>query len=296
MKKDEYILRSIGKLPHKRWELFIITKIVHSILENECDIEFSCQQLVRRPDGGFGLTDIYFPQLKLHLEIDELHHRNPFNMMADLRRQKDIIDATGHRIERMKVYHEGNVPAYKNLSEVILEVDNFILKIIEKRMFLIDRGEWEPWDFDKTFDPEKYIRIGYLDLADSPAFRTHRDTLRCFGYTGGHYQKAVWTIGDIPNKIVWFPKLYPNGDWKNSISDDGLEIHEVPLSPATIGKFGELSSRSIGETRVVFAHYKDSLGITLYRYLGEFIASESKSSGSNVVYDRIDTRTFLPPQ
>lgn len=294
MNKDEYIIRSIAKLPHKRWEFFIITRIVHSILDKECDIDFVCQQLVRKPAGGFGLTDIYFPQLKLHLEIDEAYHGGQSNQICDIQREKDIIDATGHIIERIKIYDEKCPSVNKSISEIISEVDNFILKIFDRRQNLVSRGEWEHWSFDDKYMPEKYLKIGYLDLADAPAFRTHRDALRCFGYSGGHYQKAVWATGEASGKIVWFPKLYPNGDWKNSISDDGREILEVPLSTAMVGKFGDLSSRSIGEIRIVFAHFRDALGITLYRYMGEFVACKRKSVGANVVYDRVQTRTPLP--
>ena len=293
MDKDDYILRSISKLPHKKWELFIITRIVHSILDNECDIEFVCQQLVRKPGGRFSLTDIYFPQFQLHLEIDEPAHARDANVAADHCRERDIIDATRHKIERIKVYSDRDAEIVKPLSDLIADTDNFISMLLDERNKLICDGEWEGWNFGEKFNPDKYISLGYLDIANSPVFRTHRDALRCFGYTGGHYQRAVWPIGKASNKIVWFPKLYPNGDWKNSISDDGCEICEVPLSAAMVTKFGNLQSRSMGETRIVFAHYTDALGITLYKYMGEFIANPGKSTGASVVYDRVKTRTLL---
>ncbi len=40
-----------------------------------------------------------------------------------------------------------------------------------------------------------------------------------FGYKRGHYQRAVWRIKDSI-KAVWFPKLYKNNTWNNSLSDD----------------------------------------------------------------------------
>jgi hypothetical protein len=71
--KDQYILRSLSKTAHKQWELLVITRIIHRL--DDPELEFVAQQLVRREDGGAYLTDLYFPQLALHVEIDEAHYR-----------------------------------------------------------------------------------------------------------------------------------------------------------------------------------------------------------------------------
>ncbi|WP_323716132.1 AbaSI family restriction endonuclease [Paracoccus aminovorans] len=74
MSKDDYILRSLSKTRHKRIEHFVVNRIYH--LLDDPEIEFVCQQLVRRSDGP-ALTDMYFPQFRLHLEVDEpFHERN----------------------------------------------------------------------------------------------------------------------------------------------------------------------------------------------------------------------------
>ena len=43
--KDDYLLRNIFKIKHKKWELYIITRILHSL--NDPDIEYVCQQFVK---------------------------------------------------------------------------------------------------------------------------------------------------------------------------------------------------------------------------------------------------------
>lgn len=294
MDKDDYILRSISKLPHKKWELFIITRIVHSILDNDCDIEFVCQQLVRRPGGGFGLTDIYFPQFGIHLEIDEKHH--DANQLEDRYREKDIADATGHTLLRIKTYHAkgslNNERIYKNLNDVIADTDNFITMIFERRKQFIEAGKWDGWNFGEKFNPERYIKLGHLDLADSPVFRTHRDALRCFGYAGGNYQRATWAIKGYDKKVVWFPKFYKNENWDNSISEDGQTIRMTAVG-GEIAKNFDGSASFKNETAVAFAHYTDALGITLYRYLGEFQQDPIHSKGLTTVLNRTSTRTAL---
>jgi hypothetical protein len=292
MDKDDYILRSISKLPHKKWELFVVTRIVHAILDKASDLEFVCQQLIRRPEGRYGLTDIYFPQLQLHLEVDEPPHARASNVYADQCREKDIIDATGHSIERIKIYLCDDSADTKSLAEVISDVDGFISRIFKKRQALIDSGHWEKWDFGEKFNPDKYRNIGHLDISVSPVFRTHRDALRCFGYAGGNYQRATWTVKGDDKKVVWFPKFYKNNDWDNSISDDG-QIIQMTAVGNDIARKIEASTSFKNETVVVFAHYTDALGITLYRYLGEFQQDAVQSKGLTTVLKRTSTRTVL---
>ena len=66
--KDDYLLRNIYKLKHKKWELYIITRILHTL--NDSDIEYVCQQFVKSKTGKRYLADLCFPSLKLYYEID----------------------------------------------------------------------------------------------------------------------------------------------------------------------------------------------------------------------------------
>ena len=105
--KDQYVLRSLSKIKHKKWENFIISRIVHSIID--LDIEFSCQQLVKTKNGNRYLTDLCFPNLKLYLEVDEKHHSSSKNVKKDQDRNREIIDATGfsfmHSFRDLKIIH-----------------------------------------------------------------------------------------------------------------------------------------------------------------------------------------------
>ena len=67
--KQDYIYRSLKKVSHKGWETFVISRIIHGL--DDDDIEFVTQQLVRLSDESRALTDLYFPQFDLHVEVDE---------------------------------------------------------------------------------------------------------------------------------------------------------------------------------------------------------------------------------
>jgi len=43
--KTEYILRSLKKITHKKWEFFVISRILHGLSDDE--IEFITQQLMK---------------------------------------------------------------------------------------------------------------------------------------------------------------------------------------------------------------------------------------------------------
>ena len=72
MTKRDYIIRQIAKTNKKNYENYVVTRIYH--LLNRTDLKFITQQYVNRPDGH-ALTDMYLPQLQLHIEIDESFHK-----------------------------------------------------------------------------------------------------------------------------------------------------------------------------------------------------------------------------
>ena len=98
MTKRDYIIRQIAKTNKKNYENYVVTRIYH--LLNRMDIKFVTQQYVNRPEGH-ALTDMYFPQIKLHIEIDEPFHKKQIG--SDIDRETDIIQATNHQISRIKI-------------------------------------------------------------------------------------------------------------------------------------------------------------------------------------------------
>ena len=49
--KDEYLLKNFSKIKHKKWELFVITRILH--LLDDPDIEYVCQQYIKVKGKAF---------------------------------------------------------------------------------------------------------------------------------------------------------------------------------------------------------------------------------------------------
>lgn len=281
--KDQYILRNFSKIKHKKWELYIITRVIHLLADPT--IEFVCQQLVKSKTGRRYLTDLCFPGLNLYYEIDESQHGTKEHQISDEHRKREIIDATSFIEKRIKVFDKkGND---RKLPEIDKEIDTFVKFIKQRKQQLIQKKEFIPWDYNKKFNPQLHIKRGYLDVKDNIVFLNHRDCMSCFGYKGGHFQRAYWRIKGR-NEGLWFPKLYRNNMWNNYLTDDFSQIFMKRADNSAI----KLGTPNRQET-IVFAHYKNIFGQVVYKYLGLYILSLTETNKMQWVFDRIKSKVKL---
>lgn len=292
MNKQDYILRCLQKISHKKWELFIISRIIHKL--DDLDIEFITQQLVRLTDGTRKLTDLYFPQLEFYLEIDEPAHDN--QKEADIKRSQDIIEATSLAEKRIKLYHENVVPndsSYKTLKEICNGTDEIIAYIKDKKTEKEKEGCFKPWDFEQKYSSKPIIERGYLSVKENDVFKLQIEALRCFGFQGKALQRGVWRIPDGSNDVVWFPRLYPHNElWENSLINEGKRIVEKAAgnnreAVQSLKKQRAEAEKYPDRKYVVFAKAKDSLGFNLLRYVGTFKMNLPESTKTELIFDRV---------
>ncbi|MFM2477347.1 AbaSI family restriction endonuclease [Celerinatantimonas sp. MCCC 1A17872] len=294
--KTEYILESISKIHNKKWEFFIITRIIHAISD---DIEFITQQLVRKADGTRALTDLYFPQFNLHLEIDELHHQR--QIREDEQRERDIIQVTDHSIEHIKVSDRDEPSTNKELNDIRNEVDRFIEKIMKLKDSLQSQNKFAPWNFENKYLAKSHIERGYISLKDDVVFKTQIEAMKCFGFKGKGYQKGAWEIPDGTHDCVWFPRLYEHFIWNNNLSQDGMRIYEEASHDKSKIEQAKTSISSqkeeeieLGERKhIVFAKAKDVFGFNLLRYVGTFRMNLDASTDTCIRFDRISDKESI---
>ena len=284
--KTEYILRCLSKIRHKKWELFIISRIIHQLDE---DIEFITQQLVRRPDGTRALTDLYFPQLNLHLEIDEPFHEG--QVESDYKREQDIMSVTEHDIYRIKISDANGHE--RPLNDIRIDTDEFVAELLKKKKRFIEDNTYCPWDFEKRYLSESVINRGVVSVSDNVLFRTQVEAMRCFGFSGKGWQRGAWKIPDQSSTIVWFPRLYEHGIWRNELSHDGRRIFERALDANSEAKDSitkqKMDDLAEPKSYVVFAKAQDPLGFKLLRYVGTFKMNHIDSNELEIIFDRIRT-------
>jgi|TARA_B100001971_G_C18144313_1_gene512177 very-short-patch-repair endonuclease len=285
--KETYVTRNFQKISNKRWELYVITRVIH--LLDDPDIEYVCQQYINPPKNEkYYLADLAFPSLKLYLEIDEGQHGSKDHKTADIKRDAEILEATDWERERIAIftYHQEK-KIDKKLEDLNKEIDQFIKLVKNKKEYLSQQGEKISWNYEEKFKPRRYIEKGEIKVNDNVALLYHRDVLRLFGYKKGHWQPATWEVKGF-NEMVWFPKLYPNKDWINTFDDLTGLICMQRKNNTLLPK-----PTSNGQNLIVFAHQKNLFGQTVYKFNGVYTADLEKSDRTKHYFKRIDVTLNL---
>ena len=293
MTKADFITNSLSKIQHKKWELYVISRVIH--LLDDLEIEFVCQQHILLGNGESAFADLFFPQFNLYVEVNEKAHASDRNKKLDAIRQHEILQAIDATQYKIQTYVEEETVSDIKLRELNLKIDCFI-EILRKEKHLLCKNrpsQFQPWDLERKYDPQTFIDRGYLDSRDNPCFRTHRDALRCFGYTKGHYQRATWRHPSWTRTQVWFPRFVKHGVWRNELSDDERQITETLLDSSQMTKHENEDQGSL--IKYTFAKTKDRLGNRLYRFIGSFTFNEKKLIDGKLVrtYDLVDSKIDL---
>jgi very-short-patch-repair endonuclease len=287
--KIDFITKQLSRAQHKRFENYVVTGIWHKL--NDTDLKFVTQQYVARPEGR-ALTDMYFPQLRVHIEVDEGFHQLQIN--ADKIREADIVNATGHDVLRVPITSE------KDGIITQLPIEKINARIDEIVYFLQERKESikpKPWDIEAEFNSQTWVDRGVISIDDDCSFLTMVDGANCFGLN--YKPKAIWNGGAThpieKDTHIWFPKLYPNPDYVNVISDDENTIYENRGDKERHDGYVSWILKSGRNKRIVFPRVKGPLGDMMYRFKGLYeLDTEMTSFENGVIWNRIATsvRTY----
>lgn len=173
-----------------------------------------------------------------------------------------------------------------SLNDLHEWIDDFVSQLRAKKSDL--GSKFIPWDYETRYDPETHIERGYIDADENVAFANHRDALKCFGYSKGHYQRGWWPVPNR-NEGVWFPKFYSNEEWDNGRTPDGQYIYQT----ARAEKDALVEAQRTVPNRIVFAHDQDALGYTLYRFLGVYAYDPSQSDDRTDKFRLVNKRVDL---
>ncbi len=279
MDKLEFIARQLSKAQTKRYEHYVVQRIWHRL--NRPDLKMITQQFVSRPnrEPRRAMTDMFFPQLGIHIEIDEPHHLR--QVAADQLREADIINATGHEFIRVSVSND--LTAFNQL------IDNAVDRI----RVVADSANFEAWNPEAEMSPATYISKGYVDVDEDVAFRTMADAASCFGKRYAGLQHPFIPHPTEPAKFLWFPKLYENAQWLNTLSPDEKVITEICKIAERLNSQVDRNVREFERNgrRLVFARVRSPLGDLMYRFKGEYLLNiEASNYDRGAVLDRVNKR------
>ena len=306
----EYFFKQLNKTKNKVYEAYVINRIL--TLLNDHTLKFVTQQYVLLTDTKYALTDLYFPQLGFHVEVDEGHHYdlklanvvergNDFKIETKLLsqsekdkiRQSHIINRTEHELRRINVFKDFESGVTLSLFEINNQIDKLVTEIKNKKDNLKESKKFSDWNIEKEFNPNTYIEQGYLDASNEVIFLNADDVCKCFGAKLNPYKPGGVKNPKDKETLIWLPKLYENDEWLNSVSEDGQFIYEKNkyteknCEMYDVWKKGE-------QKRLVFGRVRNNLtnkGTSLFKFYGLYELHDlSKESGGTwkLVSKRID--------
>lgn len=291
MKRLEYISRSLSKIQHKKFELYVISRIIHK-LDNP-EIKYVFQQYATRDNntGKYALIDLYLPQLGIAIEVDEAHHKEQYT--EDEIRQKEI-EQLDIQVERVQCYE-------KRIEEVNNEIEKIIEKIITKKNELGDN--FKPWNGLNGY--EYYTDKGFFDVNDPTELISPTEICNCFGFANAA-QGGARVIDK--ETILWWPHENYISDeaqdvnsgenkprWYNKLNDNGNEIVEQDLEGDSDKFYKDSLSENFRKKRIVFYRKKNMLNDKLYRFVGVFELNVEKTKRRKVrVFNRVSDTIKLP--
>ncbi|MFB8425127.1 AbaSI family restriction endonuclease [Priestia megaterium] len=279
MNKYEYVKKQLAKTNKKNDENYIITRIWH--LLNDYDIKINTQQFVIRSDNNqrikYGLIDLYFPQFKLAIEIDEAHHKNVVNQSLDQIRKNDIVNALDCEFIQ--------IDATQPLEEIHNEIDQVVQKINQLKSEI----DFVPWDIDKEYNPTTYIEQGYIDADDNISLKTVADCCNVFGagYNNGYQQSGAPHKFEEDTDIKRL-HFFPNKEWNNKLLNNEDVFTEYSTDQLKNEDYFNKRMFKYNQKTALFAYSKTSTGNfeAVFKGLYALNREESRSKGV-LTYNRI---------
>lgn len=136
---------------------------------------------------------------------------------------------------------------------------------------------------------DELIQSGTLAVGDHVPFHDHLQVGRLFGREYKGHQSATIRVDEFTE--IWFPKMYPNGDWNNSLAPDGKTI---VMRHVDGGRYRDvLETEPVRHYVITFGQMKPSSGPRYYEFLGVFEGAPHLSDSTKWVHQRVsNTVTF----
>ena len=292
--KLEYVARCLSRGTQKKFETYVINAIYTKL--NNSNLEIKTQQYVNTKNGK-KFIDLYFPQLKIAIEIDEGYHDNPCQKIQDKKRMDSIKLAVLETtiLEEEKNIEFLRVPIVSNGKYVTLENLNLCIDEIVKKINLeIEKKQPLVWIYDYDDKIQNVIKRGYLKIGDE--FGRIEDIMKLFGKNKVRPQVCTHKICE--NIYVWSPTLSVKGSnragWVNTITEDLVEIFESGVKGTKSKTIGDVEwDKDKNTKRIVFLKFKDALGNNGRRFIGVYVADRFDSNKQAEVWKRIETKCSL---
>lgn len=273
--KLDYVVRSLSRGTNKKYETYVINSIWNKI--NNSEVEFATQQYVKDSEGNTRYIDMYFPQIKFAIEVDEWYHSGDGQCLRDGARAEAIrtaiLDSTIAdsfsviTFKRVKIFNDDG--GAKSIEQLNRSIDQVVSEI---KLALDNLGQPIRWDYDEDSKMANILKRGYLMRGDN--LTTMKNIIHVFGKDLRGWRKSTYPINGV---TIWSPTLSFNGSdrngWINTINEDLSIVYESGTGKDGKGKNPGDAQWDLDHAtkRVVFLKYKDALGNKYRRFLGVYM-------------------------
>lgn len=278
----QYISTLLSKISHKRLEHYVISRIWH--LLNDIEIEMVAQQYIQsnmdKNKSKHFLTDVYFPQIDVHIEINE-----PFHYKTDDKINFDITRNYHIKSHSKNIFI---IDCTKDIESIHRKIDDIVSQIKKMIDLQKNNGTFVAWQLNKFSNPSYWREQGKISDTDKVWFGKIEEICELFGADFQKTKRGYLRKGSVHHPVnkelmIWWPDDGGKKDaWQNENIENGniiLERHsKTDKNKSHIDFFSERI-----ETRAVFYRKRDILGFDFYRFIGVFQNDKTHNYVSNAV-------------
>ncbi len=162
----DYYGKMLRSIRGKKYEVYAVSRIMH--LLDDPEIELVTQKPVLKADGSMALLDLYLPQFKVGVEVDEGHHFAKGSPAADKLREQAVL----------------NISDIKPLVHLKVPTDALIARIREWKADAVAQGTY---NYGDRYLPDYWRRRGIITIDDDTQMPRMRQVLALFGKDVAHW-------------------------------------------------------------------------------------------------------------
>ena len=269
-----YLVHSFKNISHKPFESYVIQRIWHRLGDDR--VQFILQQYVNRGDRGkYALADLYLPQVKMVVEVNEKYHYTTEEQKGRDSIRNAEISKRGMLDVRVVNCDQSLEKVHSDIEAIVEEIRTRIAKMGDK---------FVPWDGYVLHSVKYYQDKKQLNVADNIYVQTIDDACDIFGIKAKHKGFLRAAGADIDEKtMLWAPDA-ANRLWDNKLLEDGNLSAEYPRKDNSYPNHVPYALSTSDHKRVVFFRQRDDFGLNLYKFVGVFMLDVERTKKDNRTY------------
>jgi hypothetical protein len=284
-----YLSRLFQKTSSKPTELYVLTRLWHQL--NDLEIQMIPQQYVNLPGSHYAMTDVFFPQANIFVEINEpAHYNDAIRIKLDEQRRQNILQRTGVQVSIVDC-REPLLKIHQQIDRIV----NDIKKVVDEHRHNGNFYTWRPNEFR---NPNYWKKKGVISLKDDIILNNIEDICTLFGADFNKTKRGFLRKGAIAHPHqndfhIWWPSAYSRSGWHNeSMENDDFITESHDSSEKTSTHYN--STAKWPHKRLVFYFQKDVLGFTGYYFKGVYEIDLTKSNEQDgIIWCRVGTEFQL---